>query len=132
VIVWPTVTCPSPAMTTRPRWRTERIVVPRISGTGMRPVIGLHQTAEVDVGVALRRGEARVAEQLLDRAQVGAGAEEMSREGVAQRVRRRLGHRPAREHVALHEPCDAAAREPAAAVVAKDGSAGDAQTPLPA
>src|SRR5204863_3682638 len=43
--------------------------------------------------VALRRREARVAEQLLDAAQVRAAAEEVRREGVAERVRRRVaGH----------------------------------------
>src|SRR5207253_3022117 len=43
------LTCPSPAMTTRPRWRSERMVVARItSGTRVRPVIGLHETAERD------------------------------------------------------------------------------------
>ena len=66
------VTWPSPPSTTRPRWRTERMVVPCSSGSRVRAVIGVHQAAEIDVGVALRGGEARVAEQLLDGAQVGA------------------------------------------------------------
>src|ERR1043166_793596 len=90
MIVCPTVTWPSPAITTRPRWRTARMVVPRSSGTGMRLVVGFHQAAEVDVRVALRGREARVAEELLDGAQVGARAEKMGGESVPQRVRRRL------------------------------------------
>src|SRR2546427_689171 len=54
MIVCPTVTWPSPAMTTRPRWRTERIVVPRMSGTRMRLVVRLHQAAASDVRGAQR------------------------------------------------------------------------------
>src|SRR5438093_7652785 len=100
MMVCPTVTCPSPAMTTRPRWRTERMVVEWTSGPRVRAVIGLHQPAEIDVGVALRRRQARVAEQLLDGAQVGSRAEEMRGEGVTEGVRRRLGRRAAGQHVA--------------------------------
>src|SRR5213593_3578393 len=125
MIVWPTVTCPSPAITTRPWCRTARMVVARRSGPRVRAVIGLHQPAEVDVRVALRGGEARVAEELLDRPQVRARAEEMGREGVAERVRRRLRDRSAREDVALHQPGDAAARQAAAAGVAEDRAAAD-------
>src|SRR5438094_966794 len=123
MIVCPTVTCPSPAMTTRPRWRTERMVVERISGPRVRAVIGLHQPAEVDVGVALRRREARVAEQLLDGTQVGAGAEKVRGEGVTKGVRCRLGRRAAGQHVALHQPSDAAGGEPAPTGVAEDRAA---------
>src|SRR5258706_15518857 len=75
-------------MTTWPWCRTARMVVERSSSPGVRAVIGVHQSAEVDVGVALRRGEARVAEELLDGAQIGAAAEEVGRKGVAGRVRR--------------------------------------------
>src|SRR5215471_17055371 len=106
MIVWPTVTCPSPAITIRPRWRTARIVVPLSSGTGVRLVIGFHQAPEVDVRVALRRGEARVSEQLLDGTQVGARTEKMRRERVAESVGRRLSGATGREHVALHVTSD--------------------------
>src|SRR5262245_7539986 len=120
MMVWPTVTWPSPAITTRPRWRTERMVVLRSSGPGVRLVIRLHEAPEVDVRVALRGGEARVPEQLLDGAEVGAAAEQVGGEGVAERVRRRLRRRAARGDVALHQAGDAAAREPAAARVPED------------
>src|SRR5438128_3684127 len=79
------------------------MVVARSSGPRVRAVIGVHQPAEVDVRVALRGGEARVTEQLLDGAQVGARPEEVGREGVAERVGRRLGGRAARGHGGLHE-----------------------------
>src|SRR5262245_38023437 len=121
MMVWPTVTWPSPAMTTLPRWRTERIVVPRISSTRVGLVVRLHETAEVDVGVALRRREARVAEELLDGAQVRARAEEMRRERVTERVRRRLRHAAARHDVSLHQARDAPAGQAAAAHVPEDG-----------
>src|SRR2546422_10387883 len=98
MMVCPIVTCPSPAITTRPLWRTARMVVARSSGPRVRPVIGLHQAAEVDVRVALRGGEARGGEQLLDGAQGGARAEEGGRGGGPQRLRGRLGGRGACEH----------------------------------
>src|SRR5437667_9479819 len=119
MMVCPIVTCPSPAITTRRWWRTARMVVARRSGPRVRAVIGLHQAAEVDVRVALRGGEARVAEQLLDGAQVGARAEEMGREGVPERMRRRLGGRAARGDLALHPACDAPGRQPPTAHVAE-------------
>jgi hypothetical protein len=37
----------------------------------------------VDVGVDLRRGDARVAQHFLDLAEVGAAGKQMRREGVA-------------------------------------------------
>src|SRR5919204_6861025 len=123
MIVCPTVTCPSPAMTTWPRWRIARIVVPRVSGPRVCLVIRLHETAEVHVRVALGGGEARMPEQLLDGAQVGSGAEEMGGEGVSQRVRRGLGCGTADQHVTLHQPRHAARREPSAPGVAKHRSA---------
>src|SRR2546425_8717759 len=130
MIVWPTVTCPSPAITTRRWWRTARMVVARSSGPRVRAVIGVHEPAEVDVRVALRGGETRMAEQLLDGAQIGARAEEMGREGVTERVRRRLGGRAAREHVALHEARHAARGQPPAACVQEDRAARDRETRL--
>src|ERR1051325_6785727 len=57
------------------------MVVARSSGPRVRAVIGVHQPAEVDVRVALRGGEARVTEQLLDGAQVGARPEGGGRGG---------------------------------------------------
>src|SRR5690242_21397141 len=103
----------------------QRIVVACSSSTGMRLVVRLHEATEIDVRVALRRREARMSEELLDGAQVGAGAEEMGRERVAERVRRRLRGRAADEDVALHQARDAPAGEPAAAGIAEDRAARD-------
>ena len=55
----------------------------------MRAVVDLAQALAVDVAVDLRRRERRVAEQLLDRPQVGAAFEQVRRERVAQAVRMR-------------------------------------------
>src|SRR4051812_21494645 len=113
-------------MTILPPCRTDRIVVDRMrarmrpSGSRMRAVIRLHEPPEVDVRVALRGGEARVPEELLDGTQVGARAEQMRREGVAERMRRRLRHGPALEYAPLHEARHAPRREPAAARVPED------------
>ncbi len=53
----------------------------------MGPVVDPAQASAVHVGVHLRRRERGVAEQLLDRPQVGAALEQMRREGVSQPVR---------------------------------------------
>ena len=52
----------------------------------MRLLVDVQQVAGIDVGVALGGAEARVAEQLLDRAQVGAAHQQVGREAVAERV----------------------------------------------
>src|SRR5438309_7699469 len=90
--VCPRLTCPSPAITTLPRWRTQRIVVPCIPDSlrsGVGAIVGLHQMIEVHVCVALSRGEARVAEKLLDCAEIRSLVEEMRGERVAKRMRAR-------------------------------------------
>ena len=53
----------------------------------MRVVVHAPQAARVDVAVDLRRRERRVAEQLLDRAQVGAALEQVGRVRVPEAVR---------------------------------------------
>ena len=70
-------------------------------------VVDRQQLLRLDFRVALRRRQAGVAEQFLDRAQIAAAAEQMRRETVAQRVRRR-GVRQAQHaaqslHLALHQ-----------------------------
>src|SRR5690606_27607492 len=55
----------------------------------MRPVIDVEQPRAVDAGIDLRRRQAGVAQQFLDRAQVAAIGEQMRGEGMAQGVRRR-------------------------------------------
>ena len=51
--------------------------------------VDVEQPRRVDRRVDLRRRQARVAEQFLKRAEVGAAREEMRREAVPQRVRRK-------------------------------------------
>ena len=114
--VLPSVTWPSPATTTEPPRRTERIVVECVlhalvrstgssrrgrlhdraradsvrssSRAGVGVVVDLHQVVERHLRVDLRRRQAGVAEQLLDRAEVDALVEQVGRERVAQAVRR--------------------------------------------
>ena len=59
----------------------------RGSGARMREPVGRGQPLARDVRVDLRRAEARVAEDLLDGAKIGAAVEQVRRRGVAQRVR---------------------------------------------
>src|SRR6185503_15207754 len=63
------------------------------SGARVRAVVDAAQAAGVDVAVDLGRRQRRVAEQLLDRAQVGAALEEVRRVRVAEAVR--VGKEPA-------------------------------------
>src|SRR5206468_6526961 len=58
-------------------------LIPR---SGMRFAIHVQQLRGVDVRVALRRAEARVAQELLNGAQIGAALQQMRRERMAQRV----------------------------------------------
>ena len=57
------------------------------SGMGMRPPVDLFQFLHAHVRVHLGGGEARVAEQLLHRPDVGAPVQEMRGKGMAERVR---------------------------------------------
>eukprot|EP01035_Chromulina_nebulosa_P041629 gene41629-56341_t len=51
----------------------------------MRVAVHVEQMRRIDLGVNLRRTEAGMAEQFLQRAQIGTAAEQVRREGVAQR-----------------------------------------------
>ena len=79
-------------------------------GPGVGAGVGLEQKLAVDLGIALRGREAGVAEQLLDRAQISAGAEEMGGEGVAERMRRRRVGQPKRAARPRDEELDDAGR----------------------
>ena len=69
----------------------------------MRRVVDREQVRDRDVGVALRRRERRVAEHLLDRAEIRAAVEQVRRAGVAERVRMEIGAAGAGEAVAADE-----------------------------
>ena len=81
----------------------------------MRRVIDRKQTVGLDRGIALRRRQTGVAEQLLDRAQVAAAAQEMSRKTVPQRVRRRTFGEAEQAAQRLHLPLHLARAESIAA-----------------
>src|ERR1700685_4815741 len=116
MIVCPTLTCPSPAMTTWPSWRTLRIVVWRNSAPGSIPLsdswegtsINLFQMIHTDMSIALRRRQARVTEHLLYRSQVGAIAQHMRCERMTQPVRRDARSNPGRLDSALQDHLDTA------------------------
>src|SRR5690242_17090331 len=86
----PTSTPPPSPPTRRPASRSSTGRTGGPSGCGealqrsrlrMRPGVGGEQAGGVDGGVALGGGERGVAEQLLDRAQVGAFAQQVGGEG---------------------------------------------------
>src|SRR5215831_5554832 len=89
----------------------------RASGVRMCPVVHRLELLDAHLGVLLGRGEARVAEQLLDDAHVRAASEKVRRERVAERVRAHLSLQRELEHGAVQVPGDASGREPSAAVV---------------
>src|SRR5208282_325074 len=125
MIVCPTLTCPSPAITTCPSWRTLRIVVWRISARGSIPLsdswkgtsINLFQMIHADMSIALRGRQARMAEHLLYRPQVGPIAKHMCCETVTQPVRRYSRANPSRLYSPLHDHLDAARGQSAAAKI---------------
>ena len=53
----------------------------------MRFFVDVHQLRDIDVGIALGRGQLDVAEQFLDGAQIGARLQQVRRERMPQRVR---------------------------------------------
>src|SRR6266536_2484157 len=56
-------------------------------GAGMRLVVDLGERLEVEVGVDLRAGDARVAEHFLNRAKIAGRLQHVRRERMAQHVR---------------------------------------------
>ena len=84
-------------------------------------VVDGHQVGEGDLCVFLGGGQARVAEQFLDRAEVGAVGEQMGRIRMAEavRVHRRVAVDVYR--VELDDESDAARRETAVPMVQKNG-----------
>src|SRR5262245_6323693 len=74
----------------------------------------------VDVGVALGGAEARVAEQLLDRAQIGAARQQVGGEAVTQRVRAAAARERDVPHALRDQRSNTAAAQPAAARVQEE------------
>ena len=70
----------------------ETILKPVSLGPRVGLLEGRPQTLDGDMGVHLRRREARVPEQLLDRTKVGTALEDMRRSRVPQPVRPEVGH----------------------------------------
>src|SRR5882757_8234025 len=130
MIVCPTLTCPSPAITTCPSWRTLRMVVWRNSAPGSIPLsdswegtsINLFQMIHADMSIALRRRQARMTEHLLYRSQVGSIAKHMRRERMAQPVRRDAGSESGRLDSLFQNHLDATRGQPAAAKICNHGT----------
>src|SRR5919107_180118 len=91
------------------------------SGFGVRLVVDLDEFLHRDVRVNLRGGEARVAEEFLDVAEVGAAVEEVRGEGVAQGVRADVVDARADFDVLVHHAADRARGDARALVVEEDG-----------
>ena len=68
----------------------------------MRFVVDRHQPVDGDVRIALRRRQARMAEQLLDRAEVGTCIEQMRRIRMAKRVWMEVGPSRTKRSIATH------------------------------
>src|SRR5271163_3135453 len=128
MIVCPTLTCPSPAITTCPSWRTLRIVVWRISAPGSIPLsdswegtsINLFQMIHTHMSIALRRRQARMAEHFLYRSQVRTVTKHMRCERVTQPVRSDAGADAGGLYSALQNHLDAARGQPSAAKICDD------------
>src|SRR5918993_1762371 len=93
--------------------------------------VRLDQLCGVEVCIALRRAQPSVAEQLLDRAQVGAALEQVRGKRVAQRVRADAEPGAALPHVLAHESIDAPRREAVSLVVQEQRSRPSLAGPSP-
>src|SRR6185369_14678576 len=80
----------------------------------MRPSIDLTDALTRDVGIQLRRADARMSEQFLNDAQVGAALQEVGRERMAEGVRAHPGAEARRGRSAFHDRPRLLAREPPA------------------
>ena len=80
-------------------------------GAGMGAVVDGGELRGGELGVALGGGEALVAEQFLNGAEVGAFFEQMGSEGVAQGVRMNVRRQAAQDGDALDDAADAARGE---------------------
>ena len=88
-------------------------------GPRVGPIVDRHQMIDVDLGVALGGAQAGVAEHLLDGAQVGALAQQVGGEAVAEGVGRDPAD-PLPQHPAGQLPAGLARIEPAAAAAEED------------
>src|ERR1700730_11085184 len=128
-MVCPIETWPSPARATRPLWRTQATVAAwNASFVGaitlvrprMRGIVDLHQVFRAHVGVALRRAEAAVAQQLLDEAQVRALAQHVRGEAVSKGVGRHAPVYARRAGPLFHDAKDAPRGQAPAARVGEE------------
>src|ERR1017187_2070078 len=118
------------AASTADRGRRKRRGGDFSSGFGGGAVINLHQIGERNLSVFLGGREARVAQQLLYGAQVGAVGQQMRGVGVAETVRvngRIAVHQYA---VELDDAAHSARGEPPAAMVQEDGALLERRAPL--
>ena len=84
-------------------------------------VVDVHELADGGVGVFLSGGEGLVAEEFLNGAEVGAIGEEMSGEGVAERVRVQVPIHVDETDVFFDDAAYGTLGETAAGVVEEDG-----------
>jgi hypothetical protein len=93
----------------------------------MALLVHLEQLRCVHVRIALRGAEARVPEQFLNGAQVGAALKEVGGERMPERVRADAQACAARGDVAAHQAVDASDGQTSAAVVHEQRLAGVGQ-----
>src|SRR3954465_6988391 len=102
-------------------WRRSRSRTPPRGSARLRARVRVEvdvlQALGREVRVELGRGDVRVAEHLLQRAQVAAAREQVRRKRVAQRVRAHGVGKARARGVALDDLVEALARETAAAVI---------------
>src|SRR6185369_9324191 len=88
----------------------------------MRLVVDLDQLLHRNVCVNLRRRETRVAQQLLDVAQVCAAVEQVRRKRMSESVWTDVVHPRADAYVLLHHPADRASSNSRSLVIQKQRS----------
>src|SRR3989338_355073 len=93
------------------------VILLALDGSRVRFAVHIDQLRRVDVSVALRRAQARVTEQFLNRAQVGPTLEQVRRERMTECVWTDAQTGAALRHVAAQHPVHAATGQSRAAVV---------------
>jgi hypothetical protein len=87
----------------------------------MRGIVDLRQVLEVEMGVDLRRSDARVSQHLLHGAQVAGRLQHVRRERVPQHVRMHVPRQSLLDRAMAHARLDCSRREPRPALRHEDG-----------
>src|SRR6185295_15780240 len=99
--------------------RTACVKLGRVTGPGPRMslVVDLHQFVDRYVSVNLCGRQASVPQQFLNRAQIGSSGQQVSRNGVAQRMRTDVVSKSALKNILVDQPANRTSRDPGSLII---------------